>query len=190
MQPHKTTKPGVNIISRLYHDRRGLSLIELILVLSFLSIVLGVGYGYFYFSNNTFNKGENQGVIQHKAILSSKIITNSTRYAIELEILNSINSIPADGTITDNNNYIFVDSDGVIKKRSKNGTVSISNDSYNGVKFALDFKANANSTVLYFKINDTNNNYVTETSIQILNLPPANYITGYADGVAVRYITN
>ena len=154
-----------------------------------MNIVLGLGYAYYQYSLNLFNKGSSQSTVQQNIRIAVSSISNEVRFATELEILSATTSIPQDGTINDDNNYIFVDSsDGIIKHRDNTGTVNIPTALSNGLKFSLNFKPDSSAKVLYFEVTDTNNTYNIETNVVILNLQ-TNTIIGVPDGVAIRYKT-
>ena len=182
------SKGGLFIIYKLFYDKRGFTIVELLITLVILNIVLGLGYTYYQYSLNSFNKGSSQSIVQQDIRIGASSISNYVRFATELEILNTTTSIPQNINNNDDNNYIFVDSDGIIKHRDKNGTVSIPNGLSDGLDFTLNFKSVSSGKSLYFKVTDTDNTYDIETNVVILNLT-TNNIIGFPDGVAVRYKT-
>lgn len=82
-------------------NSRGVTLIELIIALALLSMVLAVGYNYYFFENKTYTIGSNQSNVQRDIRLASDFITREVRNAIELELVSS-------PTIGDGYNYIYL----------------------------------------------------------------------------------
>ncbi len=97
-------------------------LLELVIALSLLGIVLGLGYLYFSFTANSFARGEEKAIAQQAVRHVSDTITTEIRFAREVEIN------PADGLIEAGYRYIYEDN-GSIKSLDQSGHVRILADS-------------------------------------------------------------
>ena len=109
--------------------KRGMTLIELIVVIAIVSIVITVGFSFVIFGQDVFGKGSTQAEIQSELRLASDIIKNELRYA------NAIDLIPDVGTVVNGSCYIYlsgnrliydeVDSVGNVTKRELTGPIII-----------------------------------------------------------------
>ena len=164
------------------NDSRGFTVAELLVAVSMLVIVLGVGYSFYYFGSNSFNVGSEQSKLQQDIRLSADCITKEVRYAAGLEILADASNIPE--TVTNEDNYIFIENGSIVLNK-KEGKQSIPNGLNDGFVFALDFKPESSGKALYFNIKDVGNKYNIESKVLILNMQ--NVITGEDEGTAIRY---
>ena len=96
---------------------KGVTLIELIVSFSILSIVLGAGYSLYAFNSKTFSSGTQQYDLQNEIRLASQFITNEVRNAKEFELV-LVSQVPVNN---DGYNYIYIN-DGILYSK-KNGTV-------------------------------------------------------------------
>lgn len=90
-------------------NKRGLTLLELIIAMGILSIVLMCIYSLFGFGNTTFTRGTRQSDIQSSIRLASDYITQQIRYSTEMKILDDA-AIPSLADIEPYENYIYFDS--------------------------------------------------------------------------------
>lgn len=146
-----------------------------------MAVVLGVGYSFFYFGTTSFTIGESQSNVQQDIRLAADFITRQVRYAAELEILDENDAIPE--TITNQDNYIFINDDGFIEFRNKDGSKIINHITTGG--FELVFQPKAEGKILYFKINGVKQKYGIESEVMILNI--VDTIAGVNNGAAIRY---
>lgn len=106
------------MINKYLIKRNGVTLIELLIVLSLLVFVGSVGFTMLVFGNQAFSSGDAQYNIQARARLASDVISKQIRYAAEVEL------------------YDQVEVDEFIRRRdSTDITDDLNNDEYNGYKF-------------------------------------------------------
>jgi prepilin-type N-terminal cleavage/methylation domain-containing protein len=167
-------------------NQDGLGLIELLIVITLLSITLTIGYGVYYYGNVTFSKGEAQQNLQQNVRQTAAFITNEIRFASEVEILSESPLSFETGW-----SYIYLkdDDNESVYIRNDDGDnpipVIIADDTTYG-SGALSFNG-AGSNVLQFTLTASNNNqnYNIESQVQPLNI--IGNIVGSNNGVAVRY---
>ncbi|MBS3983004.1 MAG: hypothetical protein KGZ41_04320 [Dethiobacter sp.] len=127
----------------LLKNEKGLSLVELVISLSFLSVILGIGYSYFYFATNTFRVGQNQSNLQQNIRLATNYITRELRTAHLVEVKGNNFTIPA----TDPHyGYIFIDAGNGRITHLKKGTtqkVDILSGLTDNVSFNINFRPKA-----------------------------------------------
>ncbi len=175
---------AIKIFSRNFsNDNRGLSLVELLIALFLLGIVLALGYNYFFFGMNTFNRGEQQADIQQNARLAADFITRSTRIAERLVILEegyNLDTVMDELNLESEDYYvyhIFEDNGSLWHSRIKEGeSESELFEAISGqIDFELDFdlgSSTPNTLALQITANDqrSDSNFVLDTEILILNL--------------------
>ena len=79
------------------YNQSGLTIVEMLVALTLLSIVLAMGYSYFFFGNTTFNKGEAQSNMQRDIRQTAAFITAEVRYATEIEMIDTPTPSSGDG---------------------------------------------------------------------------------------------
>ncbi|MBC9784944.1 prepilin-type N-terminal cleavage/methylation domain-containing protein [Heliobacterium chlorum] len=72
------------IIKRLFLNRRGFTITELLIVLALLSVVLTFGYNAFGFMNTSFVYGESRSNVQREIQTASNKITSELRNAVRV----------------------------------------------------------------------------------------------------------
>lgn len=97
------------------NNRRGMSLVELTIVLALMSVVLAVGYLFYDFSVRSFNVGEARSNVQQNVRIASHYIARELRYAFEVQLLDNTFVIPTN--VTDDFEYIFINGDGAVEHR-------------------------------------------------------------------------
>lgn len=173
-------------IGRYLVNQRGMTLAELLIALVLLSVVLAVGYSFYSYGEHSFSTGESQSIVQRNARLAADFITREARYANELEILDDIDTIP--NRVSNNDKYIFVDSDGLIKKLDKKGKDNVLGAVAQGVEFNLSFQRQGKAgNILDFnsETTDGKKNFSLDSQIEIMNLPES--IGGKSSGEYIRY---
>ena len=104
---------------RFLHNSAGLTLIELVISLSLLSVILGVGYNYFYLGTTTFSQGESQSQLQQNIRFAANYITRELRTAHLAEVKGGSFTVP----LTDPHyDYIFIDTSNGRITHLKKGT--------------------------------------------------------------------
>lgn len=114
--------------------QKGFTLIEILVVLTLCTVVLGLGYEYFSIGTNFFSRGERQGNVQRNVRLATDFITNEIRYSQKLEILEEL---PI--SFNEDYNYIYIDEEGQLKQVHKNQTRHVLGALSNGLEFSLLF---------------------------------------------------
>jgi prepilin-type N-terminal cleavage/methylation domain-containing protein len=133
------------------HDKRGFTLIELIVVIAIVGLIISMAFSFYVFGSNTLTIGENQSNVQHNVRMAAKYITNELRIARTVEILDEI---PDEIDIEPQKNYIFVDGNTIKHIKTED---SIDKDIFHeaSTKFSIgmEFKINEdNAKILNFKI--------------------------------------
>lgn len=171
MQILEWAKEGFKIY-KLISNKRGVSLVELMVALILLIIVLGLGYMFYSFGTNSFAMGSSQSNVQQNVRFAANYITGEVRFATEVEILDN-DDIPENISDPANDNeYIFIE-DGKIKHLNKDGETIIFQSISDGINIVLNFEiAGTHQDILNFTIygNDANKNFDLETETTILNL--------------------
>lgn len=98
--------------TKVLFNRRGISLVELLVSLAILSMVLAVGYNIFTFGYTSFNLGEQRFDAQQNVRLAADFITQELRYATHVRIYESFNENFSDPVFvagdSDDYNFIYV----------------------------------------------------------------------------------
>lgn len=156
-----------SLIAKLHKSQDGITLVELMIVVVLLSIVLTVGYMYFDYGVQAFERGERQAIAQKAARLTSDFITTELRFAKEIEI-------NPDGVYADNGDfevgykYIYLDENDSVVFRDLDGSRKILADSQaDDMAFNIFFSSNVPHDVVYF--------YMTA------DLPPDTELVDYVD---------
>lgn len=135
----------MKILSKIYRQQKGLSLVELLIVLALLGIILAVGYNYFYFGTQAFARGERYAIAQQASRHASDIITREIRFAHEIEIN------PTGGISVDDFDYIYLENDSI--KVREGGVVRILADSNaDDIAYSIFFTSNVPNDVVYFYV--------------------------------------
>lgn len=177
------------MLYKMLNNKHGFTLVELLVTLTILVLVLGIGYTFYIHDFNTFSSGTKQSKTQQDIRLAANTITNELRYLTNLTISNTnpnsfddnsyyiyINDNPSDS----NNGYIM------LKKPGSQSSPIVLNDS---IKFVLTFKKEADK-ILSFEIHDTNGTYSVGSKVTLMNLIGA--IPGNIgdSGVTICYLNN
>jgi len=137
---------GLMSKNRFLKPEHGLSVVELMIVLSLLSIVLAIGYLYFGFGAQAFERGERLSIAQQSSRLASIFITREIRFANEI-IIN-----PAESGFAGGYRYIFLENES-IKFRDESGSTKVLADSEaDGFDYYIFFTSNVPYDVVYFYI--------------------------------------
>lgn len=82
---------------RRRESESGFTLIEVMMVLVILGLVLGAIYGFLVFGYSTFASGEGRASVQTQNRIASDHITREIRNAVQIELLNVMDSTPTPG---------------------------------------------------------------------------------------------
>ena len=136
----------MTIIINAVKKNDGISIVELMVVLSLLGIVLALSYMYFDFGVKAYDRGEQRAIAQQASRLTSGFITSEIRFASEIDIN------PSDNNFESGFRYIYMENES-IKHINENGTVRVLADSSaDGMDYSIFFTSNVPYDVVYFYI--------------------------------------
>lgn len=188
------------MILKPLNNKKGITLVELIVVLAIIGIVIGGGFSMLFFGQKTFDGGTMKSSLQHHSRFATDQIINQLRYATDVKILYS----PPDPALLDlGYNYIYLSSDNksIIQGINNGGTPitkSIVEGSSANYEFEVLFKKLSKDTLeVNVKTEDTvkNKNFIVDSELLILNVPLGTLGEiddtggGSGDPVAIRYKT-
>lgn len=119
------------------NKNKGVTLVELIVVLAILSLLILLVFPMFFFGNNTFVSGRTQSNIQSDIRYVSDVIRDRVRYATDLIIID-----PFDPSTSDPNfNYIYLSSDkkSIKFQEGNNAPVDLISAAGSDVLFDIEF---------------------------------------------------
>src|SRR6056297_3626943 len=95
-------------------NRKGVSLLELIIVIAILSLVITMIYSIYNYGGRTFDKGNSQYSVQSDIRLSMDYIVDETRYATKL----NLTDIPTESILTSSQgiDFIYVENNKLVHK--------------------------------------------------------------------------
>ncbi|MBS3885463.1 MAG: prepilin-type N-terminal cleavage/methylation domain-containing protein [Dethiobacter sp.] len=170
----------------------GLSLIELLVTLSLLSVVLASGYGFYAFVANTFARGEQQTNLQQAVGAAVDYINDELRNVTQIEII-SVGSVLATNQIPVDMYFIFLNADNALELRRRGASSILVNFAdYEVSRATLSFRR-VSATSLAFtlsadRIAAPSGSFAVTTEILLDNLLlSSTEILGIAAGEAVRF---
>lgn len=144
------SKGGSTKIINKLRNNRGISIIELLVACSLLVIVLGVGYNFYYYANQTFNFGLEQANLQNDTRIAVETISNELRYAENI-------SDSAFASEITTYKHLYRDSDNTIKidsyEKGVPTTISLRGNTINNLKFSLEKEETTRGCMLTFDLN-------------------------------------
>ncbi len=149
------------------NKQEGLGLVELLIVLVLLNLVLSVGYMFFSFGVEVYNRGEKKAIAQQAARLTSDFITAEVRYGKDITVNpdNGINDLDF--------HYIFLENNS-IKYRSINYPATpdriLADSQADKMNFTIEFSAETDYDLIIFKITADQDFYELETKVHALNM--------------------
>ncbi|WP_040378404.1 PilW family protein [Dethiobacter alkaliphilus] len=166
-------------------NNKGLSLVELIIVLILINVVLAIGYGYYYFGTRSFTVGESRADVQQNVRLATEFVANNVRFADDLEIFQIDDT--EDLVYDKNFNYFYIDIEEkkIMHRKIKETESSIIFPVVNqNIDFDLHFERSS-TNILAFVITGKNDHvYSLESEVLLANVTS---ISGHNEGVAIRY---
>lgn len=91
---------------------RGITLVELQIALALVSLVLALGYSFYFFGTRAFTRGDKQSQVQFDMRMASSFITREVRTATKLDVIPT----PTPTTFLPNYHYIFVKDNQIIHR--------------------------------------------------------------------------
>jgi prepilin-type N-terminal cleavage/methylation domain-containing protein len=184
---------------RIAKVHKGVTLIELMVVILIFALILSITFNTLLFGNRVFASGDTQFDIQSNIRLASDSIREKVRYVTDLSVIGSFDPATADS----NFNYIYLSGDkkSIKLKEGANSPVNIINAGSGDVEFDIQFTrgssvgnaikySNSVSAMsitnnnleysIYGKSDSKNKEYNVSTDIALVNLntilPDFNYV--------------
>ncbi|GEM_PF-589286 len=146
--------------------QKGLTLIELMIVLSLLVILLSAGYLLFSFGYNTFFIAQGRSDVQQNVRIVSDFLTREVRNSTSVTLFDSSVTVPAHTALNDDEHYIFLNSDGKIEFRSNEGTFLVPQGISDRIAFDAAFSVSvSNNRIVTYQIIGTRDSGQTDTLI-------------------------
>jgi prepilin-type N-terminal cleavage/methylation domain-containing protein len=152
------------MIKNELRNNQGITLVELMVTLALLGIVLALGYLYFGFGVQAFQRGEKQSIAQQAVRLTADYITVELRFAKQIEI-------NPDGGITETGyRYIYLEDDSIYYRDELGNDRCLADSDADGMPYSITFTSNVPDDVVIYNINADNGFYVLDSKVQALNL--------------------
>jgi hypothetical protein len=151
----------MKLLKKKLADNMGVTLVELLTVVSLLLMVFSLGYGVFSFGTNSFLSAEKRLMLQQNSRQIANIITKELRFATTLQLLQSP---PSTGDLqTSNYNYIVFNYDEKKISQYSNGVLKYATEGIiDGITFKTTFDPGFNRTLLNFSMNSSTK-YLSQT---------------------------
>jgi Tfp pilus assembly protein PilW len=163
----------MKLLRRILSNNIGVTLIELITVISLLLVVFSLGYGIFSNGTNTFMLTEKKLILQQNSRQIANIITNELRFANSFQLLQSY----PNSTELQSDNYIVFNTDEKKIKHYINGILKFATEGIiSDITFSTTFQSGYKKTLLNFSINSSASylsqtlSYPLESNIILLNI--------------------
>ena len=177
-------------VSENLFNKRGITLVELIISIALVSLVIASAFSLFVFGDSTFRGGTAQHNLQNDMRFAIEELTDDLRYATELEILSGFDSNSLDPF----ENYIYYEAGEIVKLRygRTERRIPFNTDEEKPLKFEF---ATDKIIITASGINEMNNkSYELDINIELLNI---NGLKGKlqgedienSSGFAVKYST-
>lgn len=180
------------LLSEKKSHNKGITLIELIIVLAILGLVIGMAFSLFGFGNKVFKDGSGQYDVQSATRLASHFITEETRFAADIEILSAVPGgyLADHTTIPIYDNYMFYDS-GSVKKINSFEVTSKPIATTGTLNFTKETAPYDTALEYILTATEGTRNYSVTNQVYSLNLNLGiqKKIIGLATGQAIKYRT-
>lgn len=164
-------------------NKKGFTLIEVVLAIALIATVITIGVNTYIFSNRTFKEAEKSTIIQNDMRYASKYISNQLRTASKIELIS--NPIEPEK----NNNLISVDGGSIIhkyidKETKEPVTKTILDSSLSEYKYDISFGRVKGSdglnrkNVIEFELSVNESDYTLKSDIAVQNMGDEDEITG------------
>ncbi len=150
----------------LSKHKRGVTLVELIIVISLIGIVISVIFSMFFFGSGTFSRGESQYGLQNEARFAIDSLSRDLRFVSEIEIIDDFSADTPEPYET----IVYFDSVNNQIVKSFAGIISTYKLDTNSPNPLL-FKKTSNNT-LHYKLDgqDDGQDYILQSDILLLNV--------------------
>lgn len=143
-----------------FKDNKGITLIELIVVLALLSIVIAVAFNIFFVSTKTFDTGVDKAEVQQEARLVANEVTDSLKFA---------SSVYKDDPGTGEYYKIFLEDKKLTIDKYDGGTLLDREGTYGSDIKDITFYTDGSSRVVNFKLYIADSTIPTIESAVLLN---------------------
>lgn len=165
-------------------NKKGFTLIELIIVIAILAIILAGAYSLFRTGQMTYAKGTKQYDLQSSIRMASDYVTQQVRYATEAEITDSI---PDESSILAYQNYIYFDNTNYsITHYNKYFTKIIPIGHPGSIVFKRDSPKKMDFNI---SSNYDGQQYNLNSKINIINIHLSKEISGNSSGSVLKFRT-
>ena len=176
---------------KLFQNQKGLTVVELMIVLALLMLVLSLGFNLLFFGNQAYTRSSSQQIVQSNVRFASNSIIELVKYSVSIEILNEKPDI-----LEDPYNYLYLDNNQLIMSYiSPDGDrlERVLNSEINSVEF---WDASADKELLGLSITGTENDqsYEIEQEIALFNYSLEQQNLSFTDstssgiGTAIKFI--
>lgn len=166
-------------------NKKGLTLLEIIITIAIISIIIPVAFSVFGFGNSTFKRGISRRDIQQNVRNISSLLVDEIRYANkDDDVMDIVKQIPIDSYRDEKTVYIVVDSEGISKYEGKNLEPSFRLGNNTGIKFEwTEIKVSDDLRSIKIKLTgkEGDSSYDVESSVVPLNGNIEN-MSGNTDG--------
>lgn len=165
-------------------NRKGVTLVELVLAMAILSIVMGTIYSINLFGLRTFAQSNLRAENQYETRMPADFIAKRIRYANSIEILSDV---PED--TPSNAHEIFIDSGELKYREGGSEAVLIGTQGVTDYSLEMSRKSGTSNVIQYTIGKAGTDKYDLVTDVVILNLESKG-ITGPDQGIGVRFYTD
>ncbi|SCZ81730.1 PilW family protein [Acidaminobacter hydrogenoformans] len=190
---------------KFYINKKGVTLVELIMVVALISIVMIGIFNMFVFGNKAFKNGSNQHYTQNEVRFALESMTNEIRYSKTIEIFDeNLEDLIDDLLVFDSTNGIYsdnrllgwtyvlydADNDSIVKLNREAGatqkfTLTNNKSGSNPIEFQV---VNGNKLEYYVRGTDENGQRTFEINSEIFLMNNPNVIDG-SSGYVIAYQT-
>lgn len=154
MNLHKTIK------------RKGVTLIELVVVIALIGIVISVVFSMFFFGRNTFSRGENQYDLQTEGRFAIESLSQDLRFVREIEIVDDFSVASPDPYET----MLYYDSANNQIVKSFAGITTVYELNTSSVSPLVFKKSSSNRLHYMLTGEDSGQNFTVQSDITLLNV--------------------
>ncbi len=166
-------------------DIKGLTIIELIVSLTILLLVLGLGYNFYYFLTQSYIKTEARWIGQREIRKAADFINAELKNTYSLKVTNNNNPTGVEGVY-----YIYLNNGNIMLKNGTATAVTLAQDN-----LALQFQKGKSQdnieldNILAYQVSSSAINYNIDTSVILSNMAEGQSITGTSIGTSIEFKT-
>lgn len=149
----------------LFNNQRGITLVELLVVLVLFGLILNLGFLFFGFGNTLFVQGESKATIQQNMRLAMNMIVREVRFASQVVILETI---PEEFHFYGDEILLFINAHGQMEFRSQDQVRFFSDTLLNQTSLTLFFEQESHD-LLSMTMGNTRDSQTINTQVKVLN---------------------